>query len=67
MENEVFLRNSDLSLQSIELLRNSLRYQFKSHIDNGLNIEQMEKESILTMISHCKNPDLILQILNCLP
>jgi hypothetical protein len=27
----------------------------------------MGKESILTIISHCKNPDLILQILNCLP
>jgi hypothetical protein len=67
MENEVFFRNSDLSPQSIELLRNSLRYQFKNHLDNGLIIEQMEKESILTIISYCKNPDLILQILNFLP
>lgn len=59
MENEVFLRNSDLSSQSIELLRNSLRHQFKTHVDNGLKIESIDKESILTLISHCKNPDLI--------
>ena len=67
MENEVFLRNSDLIPQSIELLGNSLRLQFKSHVEKGFKIESIDKESVLALISHCRDPDLILQILDRLP
>ena len=42
MENEVFLRNSDLSPESIELVRNSLRYKFSNHLDEGLKIDTVD-------------------------
>ncbi len=50
-QNEVFLRNSDLSPQSIELLRNSLKSQFLSNLESRImKIEELDKESILTLI-----------------